>query len=152
VATFLGSIVTTSAHQVILWSAVLAAAVIVLCLGVWYYRKYWLADGKAADEVWNLDDLRQMRDDDLLTGEEYQKLRSLLIGTFANRKNSGGGKAAASTPRDREPRLARRLDANPPATPLPSGHPPEGPTVEDEVETSGADEPRDFDLKNRPAG
>lgn len=92
-AAILASITTTRAHQVMLWSAILAAAVIVLFLAVWYYRKRWLGGEQPTDEVWDLDDLRRMRAKNLISEEEYTRLRSAIIGAFS-KKGSGADKPA----------------------------------------------------------
>lgn len=102
----------------------LMGAVVLLGLGVWYYRKYWL-DPPTTDSTsaWTLDDLRKLHECGELSTEEYQRLRSVMIGS-----------------------VKEKADA-PPRTP------PHRKNVEPWDWVAGQDEPGgDFDLKKRPRG
>lgn len=65
--------------------AILALLVIVGGLGVWYYRKKVLFPDDAQGGVWTFEDLRRLRESGELTEEEYQSLRTSLIGSFQGR-------------------------------------------------------------------
>ena len=66
----------------------LMGAVILLGVGLWYYRKYWLAPpGDGQSPAWTLDDLRSLHERGELSTEEYQRLRAVMIGSL--RENLG---------------------------------------------------------------
>lgn len=57
----------------------IAAAVVVLGIGVWYYRRWYRSDGPT-NSSWTLEDFRKMRDRGELTEAEFQRLRASVLG------------------------------------------------------------------------
>ncbi len=79
----------------------LVVAVIILALGLWLVRRWWLKGrGKQAvpGEVWSLQDLREMRAAGQITEAEFATLKERLIAEF---KAGAAIPDAANSPRDR---------------------------------------------------
>lgn len=90
---FAAAIVPENAQRILIWSGVLVLLVVVLSLGVWYYRRRWLSTVDSTSAApWTFDDLRKMRDQGALTEQEYQSLRSTLLGAYG----AGQAKTAAN--------------------------------------------------------
>jgi hypothetical protein len=89
-----------AAKWIIISCAVIALLVIVGGVVVWYYRKWVLfADSSPEATVWTFDDLRRMRERGELTEEEYQSLRSAMIGSYQGKlKRSAPGTDAPEQP------------------------------------------------------
>jgi len=65
----------------------IAAAVVVLGIGVWYYRR-WYRSGGSTTSSWTLEDFRTMRDRGELTEAEYQRLRAAVLGQLQGNRSS----------------------------------------------------------------
>lgn len=79
----LAAVTADNAWKIIVACGLLMAAVIVLFLAVWYYRKRVLqSDESSSAALWTFEDLRRMRDRGDLTDEEYQSLRAAMIGAY----------------------------------------------------------------------
>ena len=77
--------------QVVFWCLILIGSIIVLFLGIWYYRRRWLAADQpdsGTQTPWTFDDLRRMKEQGQITEEEYRVLRANLIAAFQNPKKS----------------------------------------------------------------
>lgn len=86
--TSLGVSSPEAVQWILVSGGVIALMVVVGGLLVWYYRKRVLfSDHTSADAGWTFEDLRQMKEKGDLSEEEYQALRSALIGSF--QKDSG---------------------------------------------------------------
>ncbi len=84
--------VTVNAGQIIFACALLVLGVIVLAVGVWYYRRRWMDSADSSATPWTFEDLRKLRDQGALSEEEYQALRAAIIGAY--RGSSAGPDAA----------------------------------------------------------
>ncbi len=93
----LASLTALKAHQILLASALLVFFVIVLGIAVWYYRRRWLAEGASSstEAAWTFEDLRKLREQGNLTEEEYQAMRSVLIGTYRGGQTEAGPSATS---------------------------------------------------------
>ncbi len=70
--------------------------VIVLGVGVWYYRRrWWLSESRSDDQSWTLADLRRMRDAGEMTEEEFQKIRGAMIAGL--RRDSDSSEASRNS-------------------------------------------------------
>lgn len=69
-------------QSIIVSLAILLLLVIVGGVGLWYYRKRVLFSDESSGGIWTFEDLRRMRESGELTEEEYQSLRSAMIGAF----------------------------------------------------------------------
>ena len=76
----LASVASQHASRILLACGLLGAALIVLALGLWYYRRRWMSGAEASSTPWTFEDLRAMRDRGDVTEAEYQSLRTRLIG------------------------------------------------------------------------
>jgi len=75
----------------------LLAGIVILGLGVWYYRRRWLGSDETAGTPWTLEDLRRLRDQGDLSEEEYETMRAAMISALG----AGSSKPdPASTPAD----------------------------------------------------
>lgn len=79
-STSLASVVSQSASKILVACGLLAAALVVLALGVWYYRRRWIGDSKAGSLPWTFEEIRALRDRGDVTEQEYQVLRAQLLG------------------------------------------------------------------------
>ena len=87
-------VVDQAVTRILIACGLLAAAVVVLCAGVWYYRRRWLRDRQPSEPGgWSFADLRKMRDHGDLTEEEYQSLRAAMRAAYG-----------LKTPPDQEPK------------------------------------------------
>jgi len=76
-------VVDQAVTRILIACGLLAAAVVVLCAGVWYYRRWWLRDRPLSEPAgWTFADLRRMRDRGDLTEEEYQSLRAAMLAGY----------------------------------------------------------------------
>jgi hypothetical protein len=83
-----GVINPDATQRIVVASALLMGAVVVLFLAVCYYRKRYLSNEQPAGaQTWTFQDLREMRDRGELTEDEYEALRTGLIASF---RGSGG--------------------------------------------------------------
>lgn len=79
----LAASVAEKSGGIILWSGVLLLAVVVLSLGVWYYRRRWISTVDSPSSTpWTFEDIRRLRDTGAITDEEYQALRATIVGSF----------------------------------------------------------------------
>jgi hypothetical protein len=93
---FVATISADSAWGIIVACGLLMTAVLVLFLGVWFYRKRILQDDSSSSNAfWTFEDLRNMKDRGELSEEEYQSLRAAMIGAF---KGSKAGDRDADAP------------------------------------------------------
>lgn len=79
---FLASLITANASRIVVASILLGLAVIVLSVGLWYYRRRWLNSTDSSGAPWTLEDLRRLRDSGELTEEEYEALRATLKNAY----------------------------------------------------------------------
>src|SRR5687767_12579557 len=88
----LASLTAANASRIIVASILLGLAVIVLSVGLWYYRKRLMEPTVSSGEPWTFEDLRRLRDSGNLTEEEYEALRSALKnayrGDLSNKKST----------------------------------------------------------------
>ena len=103
--TLLAATVTENSSKILVWSGILLALLIVLSLGVWYYRRRWLSPDDLPSSAWTLDDIRRLRDEGALTSEEYQALRAAMIGAIHP------GRSTADTTQPATPPAAGCSDA-----------------------------------------
>lgn len=87
------------ARWIIVSCAFIALLVIVGGLGVWYYRKRVLFSDQVS-ATWTFDDLRRMRDRGDLTEEEYQSLRSAMVGSFQGKPKKESSPSTTDIPQD----------------------------------------------------
>jgi hypothetical protein len=67
--------------DIVIACSLLIGALIVLYVGLSYYRRNWLGGGDDASSTpWTLQDLRALREEGAITEEEYQKMRAAIIG------------------------------------------------------------------------
>lgn len=94
----LASLTALKAHQILLASALLVFFVIVLGIAVWYYRRRWLGENapRSTEAAWTFEDLRKLRDQSNLTEEEYQAMRSVLIGMY--QRDQADARPSATSP------------------------------------------------------
>lgn len=76
----LASITQQNARDIIVACGLLIAALIVLAVFVWYYRRRWVVGVDTSSLPWTFEDLRRLRDQGELSEEEYQRLRAAMIG------------------------------------------------------------------------
>jgi len=77
--------------EIIIACGLLIVAVIVLWMGLWYYRRRWLGEGQSPDNLtWSFADLRKMRDEGQLTEREYESLRAALMNIYGRGSSVGG--------------------------------------------------------------
>ncbi len=82
----LANTVQVQVEKIIVAGGLLVGALIVLWLGVWYYRRHWLeSEASGVGPAWTLEDLRRLRDRGDLSESEYQALRGLVVGSFEDR-------------------------------------------------------------------
>lgn len=73
----------TDAASIIIACAILMGLVVVLFVGLWYYRKWAFSpDDATTGAAWTFEDLRQMRDRGDLSEDEYQSLRAAMLGSY----------------------------------------------------------------------
>ena len=99
-------VVDQAAGRILAACGLLLAAVVVLCVGVWYYRRWWLGDRETLGPTgWTFADLRRMRDQGELSEEEYQSLRAALLGSHGVKAPAGPAdqRAGSDQRNDREP-------------------------------------------------
>ena len=103
--TALGSVLAQSGsaqrhmHAVLLWGAVLLVATVVVGFGIRALRRRVFPEQEPPpDQLWTLEDLREMRDCGRLSEEEFETLRARVIARMAGAERDGGpqGRAAAS--------------------------------------------------------
>ena len=79
----LAASVAEKSGGIILWLGVLLLAIIVLSLGVWYYRRRWISTADSPSSApWTFEDICRLRDTGAITDEEYQALRATIVGSF----------------------------------------------------------------------
>ncbi len=82
--------------ELITWLLVLMGSIIVLGLGLWYYRRRWLFAERQPDAApWTLADIRRLRDSGNLTEEEYQRIRASMIGALGAAEGKAGTAGSA---------------------------------------------------------
>ena len=106
VSAALASMSSDDVTQIILWCTVLILAIVVLFLGVWYYRRRWIetSAGSSDQTPWTLDDLRNMKEAGQLSEEEYQALRASMIAAFrpkGPKETSPGTGTGPTDPREK---------------------------------------------------
>ena len=88
----LANTVQVQVEKIIVAGGLLVGALIVLWLGVWYYRRRWLgSEASGVGPAWTLEDLRRLRDRGDLSESEYQALRGLVVGSFEDRPAGAAG-------------------------------------------------------------
>ena len=80
-STCLASVVSESASRIVVACGLLGMALVVLALGLWYYRRRWVNDAETGSSPWTFEEIRALRDRGDITEEEYQALRAQLLGT-----------------------------------------------------------------------
>lgn len=60
----------------------LLAALIIMCLGLWYFRRRWLTVDDTPTVPWTLDDLCKLRDQGKLSEAEYESMREVIIAKY----------------------------------------------------------------------
>jgi hypothetical protein len=75
----LAAVTPESVQQIWMNLGLIAMAIVVLGISVWYYRR-WYRSGDSTTSSWTLEDFRKMRDRGELTEAEYQRLRASVLG------------------------------------------------------------------------
>lgn len=71
--------------EIVIACSLLIGALIVLYLGVSYYRRTWLGGtDDSSSTSWTLQGLRELREKEAITEEEYQKMRAAMIEAVRN--------------------------------------------------------------------
>jgi hypothetical protein len=96
VAAMLVASVADLAVRIMIAGGLLLLAIIVLALGVWYYRRRWLGGTESSTTPWTLEDLRQLRAGGDITEAEYQALRGALIGQYVDSSKTDSGASPES--------------------------------------------------------
>jgi hypothetical protein len=94
VTAVLATNVADLAGRILVAGGLLLLAIIVLSLGVWYYRRRLLGAEESSANSWTLDEFRRLRAQGDLTEEEYQALRATLIGRYAGGASGKGPDAS----------------------------------------------------------
>lgn len=95
-AVILAASVDRNAGQVLIACLWLLAALGVLALVVWYFRRRWLSREQRGGTPFTLDELRRMRENGTVTAEEYERMRAVLV-------SAASGKPSGRVPRRPEP-------------------------------------------------
>ncbi len=91
-------------EKIIVAGGLLVGALIVLWLGVWYYRRRWLgSEESGVRPAWTLEDLRRLRESGQISESEYQALRGLTIGSSQGRPAGSADPCETSDSRTGEP-------------------------------------------------
>ena len=79
------SLTGTAWTDLVIACSLLIGALIVLYVGLSYYRRHWLGgEGGSASTPWTLEGLRELREEGIITEEEYRKMRAAMIGSVRN--------------------------------------------------------------------
>lgn len=83
--------------RIVIWCLVLIVAIVVLFVGVWYYRRRWfrMMDGSGTT-AWTFDDLHRLREQGQISEEEYRALRASLVAAFKGEKSPTSGSTGTS--------------------------------------------------------
>ena len=94
----LASNLNTDASRIIVACLLLIVAIVVLSLGILWYRRRWLnSSDTTSGTSWNLDDLRNLCEQGKITEEEYRAMRDSIIGTYTSKDSSDTEDAATQT-------------------------------------------------------
>jgi hypothetical protein len=86
-------------HAVLVWGTVLLVLTVVVGFGIRALRRRVFPEQEPPpDQLWTLEDLREMRDRGRLSEEEFETLRARVIARMAGAERDGGpqGRADAS--------------------------------------------------------
>jgi hypothetical protein len=92
-----------STGSIVLWSSVLVLAIIALFGALGIYRKWMNAsDTPSSGPAFTLSDLRKLHKEGKMTTEEYEKAKTVIIGSLkaatADPQGKGGGTGAKGEP------------------------------------------------------
>jgi hypothetical protein len=88
---------TQSLTQILLWAGVLFAACVALAIVVYVFRGRARSDRPEQGPLWNLHDLKTMRDRGDLTEDEYRALKARVIEAFTARSEGSPTTDTAGT-------------------------------------------------------
>jgi hypothetical protein len=93
---WLASVTSQSVASIYKWLGVLVLIIVAGGIGLWYYRRRWMAGTEQAATPWTFDDLRRMRERGDITENEYQVLRANILG-LATPSSANAARAGAET-------------------------------------------------------
>jgi hypothetical protein len=77
--------------EIIIACSILIGLLIVLWIGVSYYRRTWLyGQDDSAATPWTLEGLRQLREEGAISEDEYKKMRAAVIGAVRSEVSDSG--------------------------------------------------------------
>lgn len=78
--------------DIVIACSLLIGALIVLYVGLSYYRRNWLGGtDDSPGAPWTLQDLRALREEGAISEEEYEKMRAAIIGAVRNQLTEPDG-------------------------------------------------------------
>ncbi|MHC4441161.1 MAG: SHOCT domain-containing protein [Planctomycetota bacterium] len=93
--------VEADASRIIVAGVILILAIIVLSLGIIWYRRRWLNRSEPTSTIpWTLDDLRNLYDQGDITEQEYRAMRDSIIATYTSKEPSKPETRATQTGND----------------------------------------------------
>ena len=85
-------------RAVLVWGTVLLVVALVVGLGIRALRRRVFPEEEAPpDQLWTLEDLREMRDRGKLSEEEFETLRARVIARMAGAERAGGPRGPTDT-------------------------------------------------------
>lgn len=84
----LAAMIQQNTQRILFALSLLGGAVIVLGLGLWYYRRRWSRWEDTSAAPWTLEEIRALRDRGAINEQEYQVLRAQVLGLPAGGKPS----------------------------------------------------------------
>lgn len=82
------------------WSAILVAAILVLFVGLWFYRKRYIqmeGGSNPKGTPWTFEDLVRMKAEGQISAEEYASLRAAMVAALTGRADAKTTGAAPSS-------------------------------------------------------